>query len=277
MHAVDVTERVWQRIIQVRNGKSCGCCGQWTPGERAALNLYAPVARRDSGIQVFAQIGQSLDGRVATYAGDAKDVSGPHGLAHLHRLRALADGVLIGVGTALHDRPKLSVRLCDGDNPARIVIDPMGRMPDDIPLLQEDGTRRIIIQGIQKKRPLGVETLLLPMEDGRFDPAVVLDGLQNIGIEHLLVEGGAYTIARFLEAKLLTRLQITVSPLLIGAGPQGLTLHSPSAQLAHAVRPDTEAFLLGKEVVFDCALSESGIVTRAAMHAAANQRYVAHA
>lgn len=277
MHAVDVTERVWQQILKVRRGSGCGCCGQWSPGERAALNLYAPIARRDLGIQVFAQIGQSLDGRVATFAGDAKDVSGADGLAHLHRLRALADGVLIGVGTAMHDRPKLTVRLCEGANPARIVLDPMGRMPNDIPLLQEDGTRRVIIQGMQTKRPRGVETLLLPMTDGRFNPEEVLDGLQNTGIEHLLVEGGAYTIARFLEAKLLTRLQITVSPLLIGAGPQGLTLHSPSALLADAVRPDTEAFLLGREVVFDCALSESGVVTRTAMHPTASQRFIEHA
>ncbi len=68
------------------------------------------AARRDAPF-CFAQVGQSLDGRVATVSGDARDVSGPQGLAHLHRCRALADAVVVGVRTALTDDPRLTVRL----------------------------------------------------------------------------------------------------------------------------------------------------------------------
>lgn len=267
MHAVEMTPGVWERIQSIRAGTGCACCGRWTAGERAALSLYAPLARRDLGPQVVAQIGQSLDGRVATHAGDARDVSGPEGLAHLHRMRALVDGVLIGVRTALHDRPRLTVRLCSGDSPARIVVDPQGRMPDDLPLLQADGARRIVVQGCQRPRPRGVEVVTLPMQDGRMDPAAMLAALHGLGLDTLLVEGGSITIARFLEAGLLNRLQVAVSPLLIGGGPQGLTLQNPVAELSHALRPETRSYALGPEVVFDCALDASAAMAWMPVHA----------
>lgn len=162
MHAVDVTPRVWDRLLSVRTGQACACCGRFSAGERAALDLYAPVARRDLGPVTIAQIGQSLDGRVATATGDARDVSGPEGLAHLHRLRALVDGVVIGVKTALHDQPRLTVRLCSGHNPARIVIDPRGRLPDDALVLMADGARRIIVTGVNRPAPRGSRSCACP-------------------------------------------------------------------------------------------------------------------
>ena len=268
MHAVDVTPAVWDHLLSIRAGQACACCGGgWTDGEAAALGLYGPLARRDLGGQVVAQIGQSLDGRVATHAGDARDVSGPDGLAHLHRLRALVDGVLIGVRTALHDRPRLTVRLCRGGNPARIVVDPQGRMPDDLPLLDADGARRIVVQGCHRPRARGVEVVTLPMVGGRIDPAEMLDALRGLGLHSLLVEGGSITIARFLEAGLLNRLQVAVSPVLIGGGPQGLTLQNPVADLARALRPETRSYGLGPEVVFDCALDARATQAWAPLHA----------
>ena len=77
---------------------------------------------------VVGQIGQSLDGRIATESGHSKYINGPAGLAHLHRLRALVDGIVIGVGTAIADDPQLTVRRVSGAHPARVVIDPKGRL-----------------------------------------------------------------------------------------------------------------------------------------------------
>lgn len=268
MHAVDVTPKVWDRLLSIRAGLACGCCGCWTPGERAALDLYAPLARRDVAPVVLAQIGQSLDGRVATYTGDARDVSGVDGLAHLHRMRALVDGVLVGVRTALHDRPRLTVRLCPGHSPARIVVDPQGRMPDDMALLAPDGARRIVVQSVACRRPAGVEVVTLPQTAGLLDAAAILDALRGLGLSHLLIEGGGITIARFLEAGVLDRLQVAISPVLIGAGPQGLTLQNPVASLSDAMRPETRTYALGPEVVFDCALTPAAVQAWQALHPA---------
>jgi riboflavin-specific deaminase-like protein len=257
MQGVTVTPRVWDRILSVRDGLACACCGHWTADEQAALALYGPVARRDLGPVIVAQIGQSLDGRVATISGDARDVSGLDGLAHLHRLRALVDGVVIGVGTALHDNPRLSVRLCAGPNPARIVIDPQGRLPDHAQVFRDDGVRRIVIQSVTRARPKGVEVINLPQQDRFLPAAEILSRLQEAGLRTLLIEGGSVTIAGFLDAGLLTRLHVAIAPLLIGAGPSSLTTRQPEQKLSQCLRPHTRIFALGSDVLFDCALSEA--------------------
>jgi riboflavin-specific deaminase-like protein len=263
---VEVTSRVWKRLLDIRHGQGCHCCGTWSAAEHAALALYGPVARRDLGPVLVAQIGQSLDGRIATVTGDARDVSGPDGLAHLHRIRALVDGVVIGVRTALHDAPRLTVRLCPGPNPARIVIDPQGRLPNDAPVLRADGARRFVIQTVDTPRPAGVTTLRLHAQDGQIAPAQISEALRAEGLSTVLIEGGGITIGRFLEAGVLSRLHVAIAPVLIGGGPQGLTLPSPCAVLADALRPETRPYALGSDVVFDCALTRAAREARAPVH-----------
>lgn len=255
MHSVDLTPQVWERLLAVRRGVACACCGTWSPGESAALSLYGPLARRDTVPTIVGQIGQSLDGRIATANGDVGEVSGPDGLLHLHRMRALVDGVVIGVTTALHDTPRLTVRLCEGPNPARVIIDPGGRLPDDSPVLRADGARRVVIQAGEGLRPEGVEVIRLPAPDGQFDPESITDSLRDTGLSSLLIEGGSFTIAKLIEANLLHRLHIAVAPVLIGGGPPGLTMPHHPEKLSDAIRPETRPFSLGSEVIFDCRLT----------------------
>ena len=253
MQHVDVSHRVWKRILRVKAGTSCLCCGDWTWGEAQALSLYGALAQPTTTCQVFAQIGQSLDGRIATETGDAQDVSGKDGLAHLHRLRALADAVVIGVKTALHDDPQLTVRLADGTSPARVVIDPDGRLPNDARLLTDTSARRIVIQAVTKERPAGVEVITLSRTSW-IAPADILGALQQLGFRRIMTEGGGITISQFLEAELLDRLHMTIAPLLIGSGPQSLTT-APIGTLAQARRPKTDVYNLGSDVLFDCVLN----------------------
>jgi len=109
---------------------------------------------------------------------------------------------------------------------------------------------------VNKPRPRDVEVITLP-RDRWISPKDILNALLNLGLNRVLVEGGGITIAQFLEANLLTRLHVAVAPLLIGAGPQGLTT-SPIANLAQARRPKTDVYSLGSDVLFDCALTQPG-------------------
>src|SRR3954454_19347186 len=79
---------------------------------------------------VVAQLGQSLDGRIATSTGASRSINGTCALDHLHRLRAHVDAVIVGVGTVIADNPMLTVRRVPGPNPARVFIDPHGRLPE---------------------------------------------------------------------------------------------------------------------------------------------------
>jgi riboflavin-specific deaminase-like protein len=248
----EVSDEVWAALLALAAGRAAGPRRTWSAAERAAFELYEPLTAGDAP-SLFAQVGQSLDGRIATASGDATAISGPDGLRHLHRCRALADAVVVGVRTALADDPRLTVRLVPGENPARVVIDPRGRLPDDARPLSADGARRIVVQACDRPRPPGVEVVRLPAEDGWICPGAIAEALADRGLRRVLIEGGGVTIGRFLDAGLLFRLHVAIAPLIIGAGPAGLRT-SPIARLADALRPETHVYGLDSDVVFDCAL-----------------------
>ncbi|NWG24728.1 MAG: RibD family protein [Pseudorhodoplanes sp.] len=214
--------------------------------------LQIPAA---DGLTVIGQIGQSLDGRTATRTGHSHYINGPEGLAHLHRLRALVDAVVIGVGTAIADDPQLTVRRVAGPNPARVVIDPNGRLPVAARCLANDGVRRMVIgsRNVTSELPRGIERIALPVSEGNIAPADIVAALADAGLRRILIEGGANTVSRFLAAGCLDRLHIVVAPVIIGDGPTGISL-PPIDTLAEAHRPHVRAHMLGDEVLFDCSL-----------------------
>jgi len=121
--------------------------------------------------------------------------------------------------------------------------------------LADDGARRIIIQTVSTARAKGIEVIQLPAPSGAIAPSAIAQALSSEGLNNLLVEGGSFTIGKFIEAGLLDRLHVAVAPLLIGNGPSGLTFSQPSAELVKAIRPDTRVYSLGSEVLFDCGLT----------------------
>jgi len=136
--------------------------------------LYGPLrVGRVDDLMVVAQLGQSIDGRIATASGHSKYINNAAGLDHLHRLRALVDAVVIGVGTALNDDPQLTVRRVAGPNPARVVIDPRGRLSGSARLLRPDGARRVLIVGNGAVPALGdgIEIIRLVLTAGVAAPA----------------------------------------------------------------------------------------------------------
>jgi diaminohydroxyphosphoribosylaminopyrimidine deaminase / 5-amino-6-(5-phosphoribosylamino)uracil reductase len=205
---------------------------------------------------VVGQIGQSLDGRIATESGHSKYINGPAGLTHLHRLRALMDGIVIGVGTAIADDPQLTVRRVAGAHPARIVIDPKGRLGAEARVFADDGTRRLLIveHGTRCAPPPGVETIELPATDGQLAPAAILAALADRGLRRVLVEGGAMTVSRFLAAGCLDRLHVMVAPVILGGGRASFIL-PPVERADQALRVPMHAHQIEDEVLFDCDLS----------------------
>jgi len=215
-----------------------------------------PVA---DGLVVVGQIGQSLDGRIATPTGHSHYINGAAGLAHLHRLRALVDAVVVGVGTALADDPQLTVRRVSGPNPARVVIDPNGRLPETSRLFANDGVRRMVVtSAATKPLPSGVEAVVVPSTDGRLAPADILTALGQCGLRRLLIEGGADTVSRFLADGCLDRLHVVVAPIILGSGRVGISL-PPIERASEALRVPMHVHQLDGEVLFDCDLSAQRI------------------
>jgi diaminohydroxyphosphoribosylaminopyrimidine deaminase / 5-amino-6-(5-phosphoribosylamino)uracil reductase len=219
--------------------------------------LFGPLRRGAvDDLMVVAQVGQSLDGRIATVSGHSHYINGNEGLAHLHRLRALVDAVVVGIGTVLADDPQLTVRRVSGPHPARVVVDPRGRLPASARVLTDDGAARLVLTcgDAQAPLPSGVETIALPTDNGHIAPAAMLQALAARGFRRIMVEGGAQTVSRFLAAGCLDRLHIVVAPLILGAGPPAFDL-APIDRVDEALRPPVHIHRLGREVLFDCDLS----------------------
>lgn len=249
MRNLHMTDRLWNRLLSIRNGADAL---RRTEAE-AAMTLYGPVASARGGF-VLAQVGQSLDGRVATPSGDARDISGPDGLAHLHRCRALVDAVIVGIGTVQNDNPRLSVREVSGPSPTRVVIDCRGELTGDEGLFHDGGAPVIVIQGHDAQKTMhSAEVVQLSRGAAGLDPSDILESLAQRGLKRILVEGGARTIARFIDANLVDRLHVAIAPVIIGSGPCGISL-PPIAQLCNAHRPAAEVYSLGSDVLFDCRL-----------------------
>ncbi len=217
------------------------------------MEIFFPFANANPGRPfVVGQLGQSLDGRIATISGDAGDIGGVAGLKHLHSLRANVDAVVVGAATVLADDPRLNVRLVPGTSPARVVIDPQGRIGNEGRWLAPDGARRILITTRDKAPGSCDEFIKLERRGSGFDPGDIVSELFRRGMRRILIEGGAMTLSRFLEAQCLDRLHVVVSPLIIGSGKSSIEL-PPIASLSEAVRPETRVFILGGgEVLFDC-------------------------
>ncbi|MDP4006173.1 RibD family protein [Methylobacterium sp. NEAU K] len=202
---------------------------------------------------VVAQLGQSLDGRIATPSGDSKYINLCPALDHLHRIRARVDAVVVGIGTVIADDPLLTVRRVEGASPARIVLDPSGRIPPSARFLAEDGVRRLVVCRTDATVPPSAESVRMEDETS-FCPRAVIARLGALGFRRILVEGGARTVSAFIDAGAIDRLHLMVAPMLMGSGRSGLDLR-PISALSEAMRPVTRSYHLGEgEVLFDCDL-----------------------
>lgn len=212
--------------------------------------VFAPLEHRERF--VIGQLGQSLDGRIATASGHSHYINGPEDIVRLHRLRALVDAVVVGAGTVASDDPRLTVRKVEGDDPVRVVLDRAGRLDPGLSVFSDGAAPTLWIQEDPRRPAPADHVELIEMRAGPegFAPVDVVSMLNARGLNRILVEGGGLTVSRFLEANALDRLHVSVAALLIGSGRPGITLPE-IASLDQARRPRVRHFLLGSDLLFD--------------------------
>lgn len=273
---------LWQQIVRVRTTGQAGPPLRWCAQDGWQLAqagdargaelfaLYKPLldARQAIGQApwVVAQLGQSLDGFVATATGDSYYVNGPHCLLHLHRLRALCDAVLVGAGTVAIDNPQLTTRRVPGPQPVRVVVDPAVRLDGRSRVFQDgqapsiwacDARHAALARerlGAGPAEVLAVEALL--DEGDGYHPGLVALALAARGLRVLFVEGGGMTVSRFFTAGVLGRLHLIIAPVLIGQGRRGLRAPAHDV-MADCPRPPTRTLPLGEDVLWDLDLGGS--------------------
>jgi diaminohydroxyphosphoribosylaminopyrimidine deaminase/5-amino-6-(5-phosphoribosylamino)uracil reductase len=198
--------------------------------EPQARKLIAPWTKFvTTGIPYTSlKLALSLDGRIASRTGASKWVTGPEARARVHLLRAQQDAVAVGIGTALADDPRLTVRDAPGHSPLRVIFDTRLRIPSASRLVQ---TAREVPTWIicttdapssaaEELVERGVEVLRVPPSaEGRIDPQAALRLLASRGVVTVMFEGGAELAGSVLAGGLADELHCFIAPILLG--PRG--------------------------------------------------------
>ncbi|GIU96574.1 MAG: riboflavin biosynthesis protein RibD [Actinomycetota bacterium] len=168
----------------------------------------------------------SLDGRTATRTGASRWITSAEARRDAHRLRAWADAIVVGSGTALADDPQLTVRepaWADARPPIRVVVDGRGRVPPTARL--GDGSAPTLVATTERAprkrreawRRAGAEVVVLDA-DAQGHPALgaLLERLGKRDVQGVLVEGGATLAWGFVRAGLVDRVVAYLAPTLLG-------------------------------------------------------------
>lgn len=206
--------------------------------ESAARELNAPFFHWARGAQrpwITLKLAVSLDGAIAGADRARGWLTGELARKEVHRLRAGADAIAVGIGTVLADDPALTVRGVRKPRvaPLRVVFDRQARLPLDSQLVRTarrlptvvvtDSAHPALIAALARK---GVEAMPVP------DLEAALQALHSRGIHHLLVEGGAALAGSLLGHNLVDRLVIFGAPVFLGAGALGAFSSVPAAAVS---------------------------------------------
>ena len=180
---------------------------------------------------VVLKAGMTLDGKIATAAGESQWITGAKARAHVHQLRSQVDVIAVGVETVLTDDPQLTVRVSPGKRsspnvrqPLRLIFDSRLRLPFGARVLQGIEQAPTIIattklanpRKVERLRKMGVQVLVLPRKRTRVSLDKCLQALGSMGLTRLLVEGGGELNASFLRDGLVNRVHLYVAPTLLG-------------------------------------------------------------
>ena len=214
---------------------------------------------------VTLKMAMTADGKIATRTGDSRWISSEASRALAHGLRARYAAVLVGIGTALQDDPRLTVRRVKGRDPLRIVLDSQGRIPLDARILRVESEAPTVIATCEmlpeKEREL--QALRTPTRieiwrlfagpQGRVDLQALMRRLGKAQIDSLLVEGGSTVAAAFLRARLLDKLTLLIAPKVVGGREPPTPIGGEGvACMAEAVRlKDVSVRPLEPDVVYE--------------------------
>jgi diaminohydroxyphosphoribosylaminopyrimidine deaminase / 5-amino-6-(5-phosphoribosylamino)uracil reductase len=200
---------------------------------------------------VVLKMAASLDGRAAARDGSSRWITGTEARVDVHAMRAAADAIAVGAGTALRDDPRLTVRDASYSGPAklRVVVDGRGIVPETHRLFDGEAPTLVAtsesapVARRQAWRDRGAEVIVLDEGTSHVSLERLLGELGKRDIQHLLVEGGPTLAWEFAHRKLVDRLVLYFAPVLVGGR------EAPGILQGEGVRSIAEALPLEIEEV----------------------------
>ena len=217
---------------------------------KSILNILLPILRKNKKL-VIAQIGQSIDGRIALNNGNSHYINNPKSIIYLHCLRSISDAIIVGSNTIKKDDPLLTTRKIKGTNPKRIIIDGSLSLNNKYKIFN-DGNKNIIFTKSNKKIRLNNSTIIR-LKDKNFTKNLIMQ-IKKLKYKKILVEGGSKTISELINNKYIDILQFMIAPILIGSGINSLNLKEIS-NLNKAIRPKYNFNELENEIIVNLFLN----------------------
>ena len=217
---------------------------------QSILNILLPILRKNKKL-VIAQIGQSIDGRIALNNGNSHYINNPKSIIYLHCLRSISDAIIVGSNTIKKDDPLLTTRKIKGTNPKRIIIDGSLSLNNKYKIFN-DGNENIIFTKSNKNIRLNNSTIIR-LKEKNFTKNFVTQ-IKKLKYKNILVEGGSKTISELINNKYIDILQFMIAPILIGSGINSLNLKEIS-NLNKAMRPKHNFNELENEIIVNLFLN----------------------
>lgn len=197
---------------------------------------------------VLYKAAMSLDGKIACHTGASQWISSEKSREEVQRLRGILSGIMVGAGTVIADNPRLTCRMEEYENPARIIVDGTLRVPLESRIFHEPG-RNIILTtseaSLEKKKALenlGVELIEADSEEpGKVDLKSAMLALGIKGIDGILLEGGPTLAASALEAGIIDAVRFYIAQKIIGGREAPSPFAGTGAAHMNEVVPLTDA------------------------------------
>lgn len=170
---------------------------------------------------VALKLAMSLDGKIASFTGKSKWITGEGARRLVQRLRRRYAAVLVGANTVIADDPELTVRDFPGPQPLRIILDGKGRVSPSARVFSGEPKTLVVTAEMPEEkektlRERGVEVLRLPGDHGQVDLKRLLRALAERGVDSVLVEGGGEVAWAFLSQGLVQKVYFFYAPIIMG-------------------------------------------------------------
>lgn len=179
---------------------------------------------------IFINAAMSADGKISTVKRNQVRISGDNDFQRVDHMRAGADALMVGIGTVLADNPSLTIKSrslqnerknrCGCENPMRIVVDSMARTPLDADIFRKGMGERLIAvcesAPAERVDKLREKALIITAGRERVDLVALMHGLKGMGVDTLMVEGGATLNWALISRGLVDEVYTYVGAIILG-------------------------------------------------------------
>ncbi|MGL4791878.1 MAG: bifunctional diaminohydroxyphosphoribosylaminopyrimidine deaminase/5-amino-6-(5-phosphoribosylamino)uracil reductase RibD, partial [Anaerotignaceae bacterium] len=172
---------------------------------------------------VIMKYAMTMDGKIATYTGHSKWITGEVARENVHKDRNRYTGIMVGIGTIIADNPHLTCRIDNGRNPIPIICDTNLKTPLNCNLMETAKEVKTIIATTvtqeSEHKPFinkGCEIVIVPKKNNHLDLKALMSKLYEMKIDSILLEGGGTLNFSAIEEQIVQKIQCYISPKLIG-------------------------------------------------------------